>query len=131
MTIGGICYYPVRTGQPRGRPSRHRQRYRRLLALVSPRALTLLRPYLAHSRLLQINWEYGGGRGFAGIVASWFISIAVSGVMAALLYLIMKYSILRYKNSFQRSLVFGPIVFGLAYGIMCLALVWKGTPKLG
>jgi solute carrier family 20 (sodium-dependent phosphate transporter) len=28
-----------------------------------------------------INWDYGGGRGFAGIVASWFISIAVSGVM--------------------------------------------------
>lgn len=51
--------------------------------------------------------------------------------MAALLYLIMKFSVLRYKNSFQRSLVFGPIVFGLAYGIMCLALVWKGTPKLG
>lgn len=77
-----------------------------------------------------VNWEYGAGRGFGGIVASWFISIAVSGVMSAALYLIMKYAILRYKNSFQRSLIFGPIVFGLAYGIMALSLVWKGTPKL-
>jgi solute carrier family 20 (sodium-dependent phosphate transporter) len=77
-----------------------------------------------------VNWEYNTGRGFGGIVASWFISIAVSGVMAGVLYLFMKYAILRYKNSFQRSLVFGPVVFGLTYGIMSLSLVWKGTPKL-
>ena len=43
----------------------------------------------------------------------------------------MKCVILRYKNSFQRSLIFGPVVFGIAYGVMVLALVWKGTPKLG
>jgi solute carrier family 20 (sodium-dependent phosphate transporter) len=73
-----------------------------------------------------VNWEYNTGRGFGGIVASWFISIAVSGVMAGVLYLFMKYAILRYKNSFQRSLVFGPVVFGLTYGIMSLSLVWKG-----
>lgn len=77
-----------------------------------------------------INWDYGAGRGFAGIVASWFISIAVSGVMAAVAYLIMKYGVLRYRNSFARALVFAPIMFGLTYGIMSLALVWKGTPKL-
>ena len=77
-----------------------------------------------------INWEYSSGRGFAGIVASWFISIAGSGVMAAAAYLVMKYGVMRYRNSFARALVFAPIMFGFTYGIFSLTLVWKGTPKL-
>jgi len=77
-----------------------------------------------------INWEYSSGRGFAGIVASWFISIAVSGFCAALAYLVMKYAVMRYKNSFARALVFAPVMFGLTYGIIALSLVWKGMPKL-
>lgn len=78
----------------------------------------------------SVNWEYGSGRGFAGIVASWFISIALSGLMAGMVFFIMRKLILRYKNSFQRSLVFGPIMFGITYGIVALSLVWKGMPKL-
>jgi sodium-dependent phosphate transporter len=77
-----------------------------------------------------VNWEYGSGRGFAGIVASWFISIAIAGLMAGITFLVMRFAILRYKNSFQRSLIFGPIMFGFVYGIIALALVWKGAPKL-
>ena len=55
-----------------------------------------------------IDWSF---EGVGGIIASWFISPFVSGAIAAIIYLIVKFGILKRENSFKWGLFLVPIFF--------------------
>mmetsp|Transcript_2026 Transcript_2026/g.4666 ORF Transcript_2026/g.4666 Transcript_2026/m.4666 type:complete len:532 (-) Transcript_2026:46-1641(-) len=74
-----------------------------------------------------VNW---GWEGVGKIVASWFISPVLSGTIAAIVYLTIKFLVLKHENSFQRGLRFTPVFCFLVFGTIAAFVVFKGSPAL-
>ncbi|KAI7860780.1 Na+/Pi symporter [Circinella umbellata] len=72
-----------------------------------------------------IDWSF---EGVGGIIASWFISPFVSGAIAAIIYLIVKFGILKRENSFKWGLVLVPIFFFITVFIEVFYIIFKGAP---
>jgi len=70
-----------------------------------------------------LNWKMKGGLG--GIVASWFISPALSGLMAAVSYRLSKFFIMESKNPRQTTLRAVPFLFGISSGFVILMMMFK------
>jgi phosphate/sulfate permease len=75
----------------------------------------------------SVDWTWNG---FGKIVASWFISPALSGIAAAIIYLSTKFLVLDRENSFERGLLIIPFYFGLTAIINVFFIVYKGSPGL-
>jgi len=75
-----------------------------------------------------VNWGYDGG--FGGIVASWFISPAVAGVLASIIYLSVKYFVLNQPDevSFKRGILSLPPYSFVTFGIVTGFMIFKGIP---
>jgi len=65
------------------------------------------------------------------IVASWFISPVMSGVMAALLWLSLWHLVLKHPNSKQRAKLAAPVLVFLVTFVVALFTVYKGGKGLG
>ncbi|KAJ6637419.1 Sodium-dependent phosphate transporter 1 [Pseudolycoriella hygida] len=65
------------------------------------------------------------------IVISWFVSPALSGVVAIVIYTLIKYLILRAGNPFKAGLISLPIIYGLSFFINFLAITFGGSALLG
>jgi phosphate/sulfate permease len=75
-------------------------------ARVAGSACIKMTPHCCHRRALVLQ-------GIAAIVVSWFLSPIASGILAAIFYLVVRTTILRSKNSFQRAWYFLPILVGV------------------
>ncbi|KAI5795372.1 phosphate transporter [Peziza echinospora] len=76
-----------------------------------------------------VNWGWDKS-GVAQIIASWFISPAIAGLFAAVIFSITKYGVLRRKNPLKWGFVMVPIYFAFTSGILTMVIVWKGSPAL-
>lgn len=74
-----------------------------------------------------------GWKGFAQIVASWFIAPCISGAFAAIVFLIAKYFVLEVKDT-RRSIIHGlilvPVLVFITFCVLTMMIVWKGSPSL-
>lgn len=74
-----------------------------------------------------------GWKGFAQIVASWFIAPAISGLIASIVFLVTKYTVLEVKDvkkSIRNALFLVPILVYITFSVLTMLIVWKGSPKL-
>ncbi|KAG8772473.1 Na+/Pi symporter, partial [Serendipita sp. 397] len=74
-----------------------------------------------------VNW---GWKGVSQIFAAWAIAPGVAGALAAILFLITKYGVMKRANSLRNGLVAIPFYFALTSGILTMMIVWKGAPAL-
>merc|ERR1712093_864029 len=70
------------------------------------------------------------------VSASWLMvctrmSWAISAGFGAVLFLFVKFGVLRRKNPFPYALACGPLVFFLTAAVMTMSIVFKGSPSLG
>lgn len=79
----------------------------------------------------SVNWGWNGGKGLATIFAGFLIAPAISAGFGAVLFLFVKFGVLRRKNPFPYALACGPLVFFLTAAVMTMSIVFKGSPSLG
>jgi len=73
---------------------------------------------------------YWGMDGFARIAITWVTSPLISGIVAALIYLSVKYLVLIHENSFERGLRMLPVYFFITITVMIEYILFKGMPNL-
>ncbi|KAL6451935.1 PHO89 Phosphate permease PHO89 [Candida maltosa Xu316] len=74
-----------------------------------------------------------GWKGVSQIIASWFIAPAIAGGFACIIFLISKFGVLEVKNprtSLRNAMLLVPILVFVAFSILTMLIVWKGSPKL-
>ncbi|KAK9453079.1 phosphate transporter [Dipodascopsis uninucleata] len=72
-----------------------------------------------------------GWKGFSQIVASWFIAPAIAGGFGGIIFLIAKFTVLRWKDkALRNSYYLIPFFFCFTTSILTLVIVWKGAPNL-
>jgi sodium-dependent phosphate transporter len=69
--------------------------------------------------------------GVFGIVLSWFISPIFSGIFSSGLFGILRYSVLRSKNSTKKLKIAFPILVGVTLIINSFFIIYKGAKGLG
>ncbi|KAJ3213703.1 Na+/Pi symporter [Clydaea vesicula] len=75
-----------------------------------------------------VSFAWGTG-GLSEIIASWFISPVVAGVVATLIFLFTKYVVLIHKNSLRRGLMVIPVYIFVAIFVGALYLILKSGKK--
>lgn len=77
----------------------------------------------------KIHW---GWNGVAQIIASWFIAPLIAGAFALIIFLISKFGVLerKPKTSLRNALILVPVLVFVAFSILTMLIVWKGSPKL-
>ncbi|KAL7314036.1 hypothetical protein PS15m_007695 [Mucor circinelloides] len=74
----------------------------------------------------SIDWGFSGEfTGVAQIITSWFLSPIAAGVVAAIIYMITKYAILRRVESFKWGIRLVPVYFFFTAGIEAFYIIYK------
>ncbi|KAI8640691.1 phosphate transporter [Parasitella parasitica] len=74
----------------------------------------------------SIDWGFSGDfSGVAQIITSWFLSPVAAGIVAAIIYMITKYAILRQTESFKWGIRLVPIYFFFTAGIEAFYIIYK------
>jgi phosphate/sulfate permease len=79
-----------------------------------------------------VIWDFDKG-GFLQVVSAWFISPCLSGVLAAIFYLVTKYTVLMAPDddtAFRRGLILMPLFCFFVFGTIWGFLFMKGIPAL-
>lgn len=74
-----------------------------------------------------------GWKGFAQIVALWFIAPAIAGCFAAIVFIIAKVFVLEHKDTrkgLRNALFLIPVLVYITFSVLTMLIVWKGSPKL-
>eukprot|EP00960_Hanusia_phi_P067062 766541-Hanusia_phi.AAC.1 len=76
-----------------------------------------------------VQWDWNG---FGGVVASWFISPALTGVLAAIFYLATKFLVLKHPDEVaaRRGIALLPLYFFFAFGTVSGFFFVAGIPAL-
>ncbi|KAM3178074.1 hypothetical protein ACTXT7_003266 [Hymenolepis weldensis] len=75
--------------------------------------------------LQGINWG-----GILKIVASWFISPILSGIVSSCLYLVIKYTVLNKKESLEPALCTLPFLYGITITVNVFSVLYGGLEIL-
>jgi phosphate/sulfate permease len=70
----------------------------------------------------SIDWEWSG---VAQIITSWFVSPIAAGIVAAIIYMITKYAILRQVESFKWGIRLVPVYFFFTAAIEAFYIIYK------
>lgn len=68
-------------------------------------------------------------KGVVGVVASWIISPLLSAVIAIIMFLLVRHTVLRTKNPVRNGFLFLPFFYALAVAIVIFFIIYKGSPK--
>ncbi|KXS19448.1 phosphate transporter [Gonapodya prolifera JEL478] len=71
-----------------------------------------------------------GWNGVSKIVASWFISPAAAGLLASVIYLVIKYVVMSARNPFEMGLKTLPVFFFITIGINLFYILLKGAGNM-
>ncbi|KJE94575.1 solute carrier family 20 [Capsaspora owczarzaki ATCC 30864] len=74
-----------------------------------------------------VDWTYDG---VGKIITSWFLSPIIAGIIASLIYLSIKFAVLRSPHAYSRSLKVVPILAFVTIGVNAFFIVYKGSPAL-
>ena len=74
------------------------------------------------------GWDAVKWTGVAKIVASWFLSPVISGILSSIFFVLIRTFIMRKKDSTDRLIKFFPIIITVAMTIYTLFIVYKGSP---
>jgi len=69
-------------------------------------------------------------KGVVGVVLSWIISPVLSGIIAVLVFILVRQTVLRSKNPVRNGFIFLPFFYALAVAIVIFFIIYKGSPKL-
>ncbi|KAG0175941.1 Na+/Pi symporter [Apophysomyces sp. BC1034] len=75
-----------------------------------------------------VDWTWSG---VAQIVASWFMSPVIAGLVAAFFYTLTKYAVFRRVDSFKCGLRLVPFYFFITTVVEAFYIIYKGAPALG
>lgn len=64
------------------------------------------------------------------IVISWFVSPALSGVVAVIIYTLIRFLIMRARSPFKAGLMSLPIIYGLTFFVNFLAITFGGSQRM-
>ncbi|GET93946.1 phosphate-repressible phosphate permease-like protein [Leishmania tarentolae] len=67
--------------------------------------------------------------GVAPIVASWFISPVLTGIVSAIIYGLVRFLVLRPKNCVKRAMYTLPVVVAIAFFLESFFVLFKGASK--
>ncbi|KAG5506222.1 hypothetical protein JIQ42_07836 [Leishmania sp. Namibia] len=73
--------------------------------------------------------EFPFFNGVAPIVASWFISPVLTGIVSALIYSLVRFLVLRPKNCVKRAIYTLPIIVTVAFFLEAFFVLFKGASK--
>lgn len=90
---------------------------------------------LAFRGSAAVIWVSGGTglsalKGVAGVVASWVISPLLSAIIAILVFLLVRHTVLRTKNPVRNGYLFLPLFTMMTIAIAIFFIIYKGSPKL-
>eukprot|EP00112_Aurelia_sp_Birch-Aquarium-sp1_P016068 Seg3607.4 transcript_id=Seg3607.4/GoldUCD/mRNA.D3Y31 product="Sodium-dependent phosphate transporter 1" protein_id=Seg3607.4/GoldUCD/D3Y31 len=68
---------------------------------------------------------------FGLIAASWVVSPLMSGIVSSVIFIIIRFFILRKENSFEVGLKFLPLFYAVTLGINLFSIFYKGSHLLG
>lgn len=74
----------------------------------------------------SVNWQKVGM-----IVASWFISPAMSCLFSFILYSIIRFFVLRHEDSFRRAKIAAPVLIFFMTLIVAMFTIYKGAKGIG
>ncbi|KAG8820946.1 Na+/Pi symporter [Serendipita sp. 399] len=74
-----------------------------------------------------VNW---GWKGVSQIFAAWAVAPGIAGALAAIIFLITKYGVMKRANPLRNGLIAIPFYFAITSGILTMMVVWKGAPAL-
>jgi phosphate/sulfate permease len=77
-----------------------------------------------------VNWNYASG-GFSQIVASWFISPAMAGLIGLIVFSFTEFAVLRRENSYKICRYAIPLYFAGTSCLISFYIIYKGAPGLG
>lgn len=69
-------------------------------------------------------------KGVVGVVLSWIISPVLSGILAIIVFLIVRHLVLRTKNPVRNGFIFLPFFYALTVAVTLFFIIYKGSPKL-
>ncbi|KAK2975172.1 hypothetical protein RJ640_017385 [Escallonia rubra] len=75
------------------------------------------------------NHNFTGG-GIVWIFLEWTIAPVIACICAFCFFTILRTSLLRHENAEKRILIFLPVYYGLAAGLLCLFLMHQVIPRL-
>ena len=67
----------------------------------------------------------------AGIVLSWFLSPVIAGIFSSIFYLIVKYSVLMRRRTFECALNLCPLFMAFTLTVNLFACIYEGSKYLG
>ncbi|CAL5411462.1 unnamed protein product [Camellia sinensis] len=74
------------------------------------------------------NHNFNGG-GLLWIFLEWTVAPSIACALAFCLFAILKACLLRHENAKKRILIFLPIYYGIAAGLLCLFVVYEVVPN--
>jgi sodium-dependent phosphate transporter len=80
---------------------------------------------LAAKGAVGVNWEK-----FGFIVLSWVVSPLASGIISAILFLVVRHLILRSDHPLKRGFILLPVIYGITFFINTFFIIYKGVPGL-
>lgn len=76
-----------------------------------------------------VIWGWNSkNKGFSVIVASWFISPALSALLGAFFYRVTLFAVMKREDSFQAAKTFIPFYFFFTFGTILFYFAYKGAP---
>eukprot|EP00180_Rhodochaete_pulchella_P000145 Plantae.Rhodophyta-Rhodochaete_pulchella.ctg10939.p1 GENE.Plantae.Rhodophyta-Rhodochaete_pulchella.ctg10939~~Plantae.Rhodophyta-Rhodochaete_pulchella.ctg10939.p1 ORF type:complete len:541 (-),score=98.03 Plantae.Rhodophyta-Rhodochaete_pulchella.ctg10939:492-2114(-) len=68
-------------------------------------------------------------KGVVGVVASWLISPVLSGILAVIIFLIVRHTVLRTKHPVRSAFLFAPIFYALTIIVTVFFIIYKGDKR--
>ncbi|KAJ9117929.1 hypothetical protein QFC20_000210 [Naganishia adeliensis] len=76
------------------------------------------------------SWGWNGGKGMAAIWGGLVIAPAMAAGFGAIIFLLVKYIVLKRKDSTRWGLITGPIWFFIVACVLTMSIIYKGSPQL-
>ncbi|GAM17621.1 hypothetical protein SAMD00019534_007960 [Acytostelium subglobosum LB1] len=78
-----------------------------------------------------VQWGWNNGKGLAAIFAGLGMAPFISGCFASIIFLLIKFVVLKRENPVPWAVYTSPFFFLIAGTICTLSIVYKGSPNLG
>lgn len=68
-------------------------------------------------------------KGVVGVIVSWVVSPVLSGIIAVIVFLLVRTLILRNKEPYRAGVLFMPILFGVTIAMAIFFIIYKGDKR--